>query len=579
VNADKRRRIIIHLLEENGEVKINELANRFGISGNSIRADLDYLAKQGLLTRLRGGAVAGPTANLSGNKFSARFNLNRREKELIGKWAAGLVRDGDAIILDDSSSVFHLAKFLSERNNLAVVTNGLEVALLLAQNPTNKVMLAANNLSPEDSSLIGKLNPDLLEGFLAARCFISCAGFSIHKGLSETSSEKALLKSQMIGLARQVILLIDQSKIENVNTFRSISLNQIDHLITDQCISPEYLANLRKVAGFRVTCVGENKAETLPPAVLGGKRYRIGFGNMTERMVFAQQVRTSLEMAAKNIGNLELIIRDNNLDRQTALDNADWFVENGVDVVIEYQFDAAAGNVIMDKFNRAGLPVIAVDIPLPGATYFGADNYRAGRMAGEGLGYWIKENWDGLPDLILKLDCMGVGSVGAARLQGQLEGLESVIGPLAMDCIKSIDCPVIMEDVPSMIRGFIQDIPANSKIAIIAINDDAAVGTLVAFEKAGRLKEVVAVGQNVDNIGRAALQRPDFPLIGSTSYLPENYGESLINLALRISRGEPVPPAVYVNHTFVTKKNILQFYPGDTDDSNTSKFPARLSFV
>ena len=87
---------------------------------------------------------------------------------------------------------------------------------------------------------------------------------------------------------------------------------------------------------------------------------------------------------------------------------------------------------------------------------------------------------------------------------------------------------------------------------LIADNDDAALGALAAFETAGQLDRVAAVGQNADRLGRAALQRPVFPFIGSTSYAPEAYGGQLIDLALKILRGEPVPPAVYVDHTFIS---------------------------
>ena len=196
------------------------------------------------------------------------------------------------------------------------------------------------------------------------------------------------------------------------------TLRQIDHLITDADIRPEVLAKLRSSARVPITVVGANTSETYRPFAGPGRRYRIGFGNLTERMVFAQQVRRSLMRAAAGMDNVELLIRDNDMDRGTTLENAEWFVANGVDLVIEYQIDAAAGNVIMDQFNQAGIPVIAVDIPLPGATFFGADNYRAGYMAGEALGEWVKVHWDGRIDVLIKLEAFQVGATNGARLQG-----------------------------------------------------------------------------------------------------------------------------------------------------------------
>ena len=112
-----------------------------------------------------------------------------------------------------------------------------------------------------------------------------------------------------------------------------------------------------------------------------------------------------------------------------------------------------------------------------------------------------------------------------------------------------------------MMAAQVAAIPSGTRVAILAINDDAALGALEAFEAAGRLHEVVAVGQNADRVGRAALRRADLPFVGSTSFAPERYGEQLLDLAVRIIDGEPAPPAIFCRHTFITRDNIDDFYP------------------
>ncbi|MGQ9768642.1 MAG: substrate-binding domain-containing protein, partial [Anaerolineae bacterium] len=111
----------------------------------------------------------------------------------------------------------------------------------------------------------------------------------------------------------------------------------------------------------------------------------------------------------------------------------------------------------------------------------------------------------------------------------------------------------LLQQAQAAMAPYLASVPAGTRVALLAVNDDAALGALAAFEAAGRLDEVVAVGQNADRLGRAALQRPDLPFIGSTSYAPENYGSQLIELALKLLRGQPVPPAVYIEHTFVAQ--------------------------
>jgi ribose transport system substrate-binding protein len=118
-----------------------------------------------------------------------------------------------------------------------------------------------------------------------------------------------------------------------------------------------------------------------------------------------------------------------------------------------------------------------------------------------------------------------------------------------------------VDEAAPFVARFLPDLPRNARIAIVGINDEAVLGALAAFEEAGRLDQVVAVGQNADRLGRAALRRPHFPFIGTTRYAPESYGEKLLQLALRILKGEPVPPAVYNQHVFITKENLDKYYP------------------
>jgi ribose transport system substrate-binding protein len=565
MEAYSRRKSILGLLQQLGEVRVDDLVRRFGVSANTIRADLTAMEEAGLARRIRGGAVPAedPLGNARAEALLSPSTLNRHQKEQIACWAAGLVKDGEAIILDASNTVLFMATCLGERRRLTAVTNGLQVAQLLAREPTNKVILAAPVVRADGNALVGGIHPDLLTSLRAAKCFFSCSGISAEEGLTEVDVDEASLKAQMLKLARQVIVLADHSKFEKTGAFKFASLTQIHHLVTDEAIGSEHLAALRRTANFPITIAGALAAQTLAPtpAAASGRRYRIGFANMTERMHFCRQVRESLEKEAQRLGNIDLLIRNNDLDHQKALENADWFASNNVQLAIEFQIHARAGNVIMDKFNRAGIPVIAIDIPMPGATYFGADNYRAGFMAGQGLGRWIEKHWPRLPGLVLSLQAQRVGPTAEARLQGEREGLESVIGVLDDAQVITIETPVIAEEAETMMEIQVAAIPFGTRVAILAINDDAALGALTAFEKAGRLAEVVAVGQNADLGGRAALRLPDLPFVGSTSYAPERYGEQLLDLAVRILDGEPVPPAAFCRHTFITRDNIDDYYP------------------
>jgi ribose transport system substrate-binding protein len=142
------------------------------------------------------------------------------------------------------------------------------------------------------------------------------------------------------------------------------------------------------------------------------KKLRFGFGGQSVDMPFSVEVTESLKSAAASVG-VDLMILDNCYDAATALRNAEEFVKNRVDLVIEFQIEQEAAPVIADKIAAAKIPLIAIDIPHPHATYFGVDNYRVGYEAGEVLAAHALKLWDGKVDWVLGLDLPEAGTAGA----------------------------------------------------------------------------------------------------------------------------------------------------------------------
>ena len=133
------------------------------------------------------------------------------------------------------------------------------------------------------------------------------------------------------------------------------------------------------------------------------KRYRIGYGSQSSLLPFTATVSDSLVVAA-NAANIDLLVLSNGLSPRIALQNADTFVTEKVDLVIDSQINIGVAAQIALKFSEARIPFIALDIPHPGAIYFGADNYKAGRMAGRHLARWATKNWKSGPEQIILLE-------------------------------------------------------------------------------------------------------------------------------------------------------------------------------
>lgn len=295
--------------------------------------------------------------------------------------------------------------------------------------------------------------------------------------------------------------------------------------------------------------------------------YKIGFANLTEDVAFTQLVRQGIEEAAAEAGNIELVIADNKLDGATALANAENFIAQGVHGVIEFQTDEAFGNVIMSRFRAAGVPVIAIDIPMPGATFFGADNFYAGQLAGEAAAQWVTENWDGDVDAILMLELPQSGPVPAARMQGMLEGFQAnIANPVAEESVYWLDSKNTQEESFRVTADLLPSLPDADHIVGFSINDGSGLGIIAAAEAAGRADQVIVAGQNADPSGQAEMVKENSRYLGATAYFPENYGSKIIPAILDLLECRAVPPSIYVDHAFIGPDNLCEYYPADWPD-------------
>lgn len=315
-----------------------------------------------------------------------------------------------------------------------------------------------------------------------------------------------------------------------------------------------------RLCGF-VEKVGENQYRLISDA-RPSRRYRIGYAAQGQDSSFSREVGSSLSTAAET-AHMELVVVDNRYDPHVALRNADHLIREGVDLVIEFQTDEVVAPAIATKFREASIPLIAIDIPHPGATYFGANNYEAGLVGGRYLGRWANKQWHGQVDEILLIEIRRAGSVPQTRIHGTLVGITETLRPSLHGRAIHIDGDgqfgVSLEGVRKHLRA-----SKAKRILVGAANDSGALGALRAFQEAGRTSECAIAGQNAEPEGRAEMREPNTRLIGSVAYFPEKYGPQLIRLALDIIERKPVPPAVFVKHQLITPENVNHYYSNDT---------------
>ena len=293
------------------------------------------------------------------------------------------------------------------------------------------------------------------------------------------------------------------------------------------------------------------------------KRYRIGYAALGHDSSFQRAVQDSLVFAAQN-EDIELLVLDNRRSAKTAIRNAEHLIRERVDLAIEYQIDEGAAAAISARYVQAGIPFIAVHVPHPGATYYGANNYQAGLLAGHYLGRWAKSRWGGQVDEVLLVEATRAGSL----VQGRIEGVQAGLRETLRDSMAT--CPVVTIDGDGDFNKTLERVRVHlrrtdrKRVLVGAMNDSSALGASRAFQEAGRAGTCAIVGQNAEPDARAELRQPRTPVIGSVAYFPERYGEELVALALDILEQRPTPPAKFVRHQVITAQNLDHYYPNDS---------------
>ena len=293
------------------------------------------------------------------------------------------------------------------------------------------------------------------------------------------------------------------------------------------------------------------------------RRFRLGYASQSTLLPFTGIVTDSL-LSAASAADIDLLILNNQLSSRVALENAKRFVAEKVDLVIDSQINANVASQIGARFLDAGIPFIAVDIPHPGCFYFGADNYKAGRIAGRHLARWALRNWKGAAEQVIYLGVDAAGPLLNSRLTGICDGLNEYMPESRKILTCHYDTKGGQFDATlDTIRKHLRRRKAK-RVLVGAVNDSTALAALQAFREMGLEEESAVVGQDASIEARQELRRQSTRLIGSVAYFPENYGAQLIKLALEILEKKHVPPAVFTQHELVTPENVDKIYPNDT---------------
>lgn len=243
----ERRKKIIEYLNTQRKATVKDLSSVLNVTEVTLRNDLKVLEKEGLIKRVHGGAVLVEQDNPE-NSFFVRKEKNKEQKIAIAKKAVELVKSGQCLLLDGSTTILEFAKLLKAMPvRLTVVTNGIYTALELSNNPQITVILVGGVLRVGSTTLEGTLGTHVLNKLNFDIMFTSNNGFTIEEGLMDFNVYEADLKKAMANSSHALVAMMDSTKFGKSSSASFASTRQIHTLITDDMAPPEMVEQLKKM--------------------------------------------------------------------------------------------------------------------------------------------------------------------------------------------------------------------------------------------------------------------------------------------------------------------------------------------
>ncbi len=223
---------MLRILETRDSIQVSELSKLFSVSEVTVRSDLAELASQGLAARVRGG-VRALQRGQSEVGFDLRLRLEVERKRAIGRAAAELVGEGEAVAIDASTTGYYLALELRAKRELVVVTNGLLVATALADAPGITVLVTGGMLRLSAMSLVGDFGTDVLRTTQINKGFLGARGVSLERGLMDLNPDEVRIKQEMADACEQVYGILDGTKWHRSALLSFVPVEHLAGIVTD----------------------------------------------------------------------------------------------------------------------------------------------------------------------------------------------------------------------------------------------------------------------------------------------------------------------------------------------------------
>jgi DeoR/GlpR family transcriptional regulator of sugar metabolism len=240
VLAIERRREILARLSLDGKVIVSELARDFSVTEETIRRDLERLDREGLVSKTYGGAVSKQNMALD-LPYNIREGVNVEQKQIISDKIAEMVRDGERIMLDSSSTALYALKKIKDKRNLTIITNSVKILIELADKADWTVLSTGGVLKRGALSLTGSSAEKMINSYHVDTAICSCKGLDMELGVTDSNESDSLIKQAMFAAAERRILALDSEKFDKKSFVKVCDCQEIDCIVTDREPSEKWL--------------------------------------------------------------------------------------------------------------------------------------------------------------------------------------------------------------------------------------------------------------------------------------------------------------------------------------------------
>lgn len=536
----QRRDKILEELQMNNEMRIASLATKLHVSMITARKDISNLELEGLVIRKHGSVVLFEKS-IDGKNSNDNTDVPSHIK-VLGRHTTLHISLGETVFLSDGPVSNYVSDSIPPYSNISIITNSLSILdSLVKRNYAYPVLVPSNYLSLQNKRFMLRKGEKLPKSMEIEKAFICCSSYKNNTYFLDEKEDVNTIEA-ICNRANKIYIILQSMYIEVPGTqvFRHKQyFSKIQEIVVDDGLGSFRASNIFSPMDPVVIC-GQNSANR----IVSNQQHRIGFLVNKDRNSFVQSVHNSILEATVAYKSISLSTRECDGNYESTEENLNKLINDGADLIIDYSLCMDSLVYVSERCLARNRKLISVDYMAPEAIYFGADNAKAGELAGKKAIRYIKENWENSLDHLIVLGKYGNEPITRMRISSALEKIEDKI-PKSKITYHSIEWGNPEINPTQALVKVLKGIPESGKLLILAFNVRLLLTSYDLILQYRNNKNTLIVGQNHTKQIEELMNKEGSPILGCVHYKSENYGENIINLALRMLNNIEVPPRNY----------------------------------